>query len=117
LPGEFKQVGLGIITTPDVARLPFGDARKTLLGFGIRAWACVVLQQAGYDRCILGFDRLRPARGLYFPRSAVRLAGDMIANVLEREKHEIETAKLTARLERALRLRGPTRQRRRPQLQ
>jgi signal transduction histidine kinase len=104
LPGEFKQVGLGVITTPDVARLPFGDARKTLLNFGIRAWACVVLQQAGYDRCILGFDRLRPARGLYFPLSAVRLAGDMIANVLEREKHEIEKAKLTARLERALRL-------------
>jgi signal transduction histidine kinase len=104
LLGEFKQVGLGVITTPDVARLPFGDARKTLLNFGIRAWACVVLQQAGYDRCILGFDRLRPARGLYFPRSAVRLAGDMIANVLEREKHEIETAKLTGRLERALRM-------------
>jgi C4-dicarboxylate-specific signal transduction histidine kinase len=104
LPGEFKQVGLGVITTPDVARLPFGDARKTLLNLGIRAWACVVLQQAGYDRCILGFDRLRPARGLYFPLSAVRLAGDMIANVLEREKHEIEKAKLTARLERALRL-------------
>ena len=35
---------------------------------------------------------------------AVRLAGDMIANVLEREKHEGEKAKLTARLERALRL-------------
>jgi signal transduction histidine kinase len=104
LPGEFKQVGLGVITTPDVARLPFGDARKTLLGFGIRAWACVVLQQAGYDRCILGFDRLRPARGLYFPRSAVRLAGDMIGNVLEREKHEGEKVKLTARLERALRM-------------
>ena len=104
LPGEFKQVGLGVITTRDVARLPFGDARKTLLNFGIRAWACVVLQQAGYDRCLLGFDRLRPARGLYFPLSAVRLAGDMIANVLEREKHEGEKAKLTARLERALRL-------------
>src|SRR3984957_8583936 len=104
LPGDFKQVGLGVITTPDVARLPFGDARKTLLGFGIRAWACVVLQQAGYDRCILGFDRLRPARGLYFPRSAVRLAGDMIGNVLEREKHEGEKVKLTARLERALRM-------------
>ena len=104
LPGEFKQVGLGIIATPDVARLPFGDARKTLLSFGVRAWACVVLQQAGYDRCILGFDRLRPARGLYFPLSAVRLAGDMIANALEREKRERENVKLTARLERALRL-------------
>src|SRR5205085_2653116 len=76
LPRDFKQVELGVIATRDVARLPFGDARKTLLSFGVRAWACVVLQQAGYDQCILGFDRLLPARGLYFPISAVRLAGD-----------------------------------------
>jgi len=63
------------------------------------------LQQAGYDRCILGFDRLQPARGAYFfPLEAVRLAGDMIANALEREIREREKAKLTARLERALRL-------------
>src|SRR5580704_15802361 len=105
LLGEFKQVRLGIIATPDVARLPPGGARKTLLSFGVRAWACVVLQQAGYDRCILGFDRLQPARGAYFfPLEAVRLAGDMIANALEREIREREKAKLTARLERALRL-------------
>ena len=104
LPAEFKRADLGIITTPDVARLPFGDARRTLLSFGVRAWACVVLQQAGYDRCILGFDRLQPARGAYFPREAVRLAGDMIANALEREKHERENVKLTARLERARRM-------------
>ena len=105
LSGEFKQVRLGIIATPDVARLPFGDARKTLFGFGVRAWACVVLQQAGYDRCILGFDRLQPARGAYFfPLEAVRLAGDAIAGALEREKRERENVKLTGRLERALRL-------------
>jgi signal transduction histidine kinase/CheY-like chemotaxis protein len=104
LAGEFKQVALGVITAPDVARLPPGGARETLLGFEVRAWACVVLQQAGYDQCILGFDRLRPARGLYFPLSAVRLAGDMIANALEREKRERENVKLTARLERALRM-------------
>jgi signal transduction histidine kinase len=105
LSGEFKQVRLGIIATPDVALLPFGDARKTLFGFGVRAWACVVLQQAGYDRCILGFDRLQPARGAYFfPLEAVRLAGDAIAGALEREKRERENVKLTARLERALRL-------------
>ena len=68
LPDEFKQVGLGIITTPDVARLPPGGAKKTLLTFGIRAWACVVLQRPGCGRCILGFDRLQPARGLIFSR-------------------------------------------------
>jgi signal transduction histidine kinase len=105
LPGEFKQVRLGIIATPDIARLPPGGAKETLHTFGVRAWACVVLQQAGYDRCILGFDRLQPARGAYFfPLEAVRLAGDAIAGALEREKREREKAKLTARLERALRL-------------
>ena len=84
-PGEFSSVRLGIIATPDIARLPPGGARKTLLSFGVRAWACVVLQQAGYDRCILGFDRLQPARGAYFfPLEAVRLAGGAIAGALER---------------------------------
>jgi signal transduction histidine kinase len=105
LPGEFKEVRLGIIATPDTTRLPPGGARKTLLSFGIHAWACVVLQQAGYDRCILGFDRLQPARGAYFfPLEAVRLAGDAIAGALEREKRERENVKLTGRLERALRM-------------
>jgi signal transduction histidine kinase len=105
LPGEFKEVGLGIIATPDIALLPPSGARKTLLSFGIRAWACVVLQRAGYDRSILGFDRLQPARGAYFfPLEAVRLAGDMIANALEREKRERENVKLAARLQRARRL-------------
>ncbi|HZZ21440.1 MAG TPA: ATP-binding protein, partial [Roseiarcus sp.] len=103
-PGEFKQVGLGIITTPDVARLPPGGAKTTLDTFGVRAWACVVLRRPGWERGVLGFDRLQPARGVYFPREAVRLAGDAIANALEREIGEREKAKLTARLERALRL-------------
>ena len=104
LPNEFKQVQLGIITTPDVARLPPGGAKTTLDTFGVRAWACVVLRRPGWARGILGFDRLQPARGVYFPREAVRLAGDAIANALEREIGEREKAKLTARLERALRL-------------
>jgi signal transduction histidine kinase len=84
LPGEFKQVGLGIITTPDVARLPPRGAKTTLDTFGVRAWACVVLRRPGWARGIMGFDRLQPARGAYFPREAVRLAGDAIANALER---------------------------------
>ena len=104
LPGEFKQVELGIITTPDVARLPPSGAKTTLDTFGVRAWACVVLRRPGWARGVLGFDRLQPARGTYFPREAVRLAGDAIANALEREIGEREKAKLTARLERALRL-------------
>jgi signal transduction histidine kinase len=103
LPGEFKQIGLGIIA-PDVARLPLGGAKKTLLAAGVRAWACVVLQRPDLHSGILGFDKLRPGRALYFPLATVRLAGDVIADVLEREIRERERAKLTARLERALRM-------------
>ncbi len=104
LPDEFKPVGLDVIVAPDVARLPPGGAKETLHTFGVRAWACVVLRRPGWQRGILGFDRLQPARGAYFPQEAVRLAGDALADALERDIGEREKAKLTARLERALRL-------------
>ena len=103
LRSEFKQIGLDIITAPDVALLPPGDGEKTLLAFGVFAWACVVLQRTGY-RGVLGFDKLRPGRGLYLPLATMRLAGDVIADALEREIRERERAKLNARLERALRM-------------
>jgi signal transduction histidine kinase len=104
LLSEFKQVELDTITAPDLALLPPGRAKETLLAAGVRAWACVVLQRPEYGRSILGFDRLRPGRGLYFPRAAVRLAADAIADALGREIRERERAKLNARLERALRM-------------
>jgi signal transduction histidine kinase/CheY-like chemotaxis protein len=104
LPDEFKQVGLDTIVASDVTRLPPGSAQKTLNAFGVRAWACVVFGRPSWNRGILGFDRLQPTRGAYFPLEAVRLAGDAIAGALEREIGEREKAKLTARLERALRL-------------
>jgi signal transduction histidine kinase len=104
LPSEFKQVGLDIVSVPDVARLPPGSGKRTLLAAGVRAWACVVLQRPDYHRGILGFDKLRPGRGFYLPLATVRLAGDAIADALEREIRERERAKLNARLERALRM-------------
>ena len=39
LPSEFKQIGLNIITAPDVALLSPGDAKKALLAVGVFAWA------------------------------------------------------------------------------
>jgi signal transduction histidine kinase len=104
LPSEFEQVALDIFTAPDVVQLPPGYAKKTLLAAGARAWACVVLQRPDYHRGILGFDKLQPRRGLYFPLATARLAGDAIADALEREIRERERVKLNARLERALRL-------------
>ena len=104
LPTKLKQVGLDIITAPDVAGLPPGAAKETLLAAGVRAWACVVLQRQDYGQGILGFDKLRLGRGLYLPLATARLAADAIADALEREIRERERAKLNARLERALRM-------------
>jgi signal transduction histidine kinase len=104
LPSEFKQVGFDIVTAPDVTLLPPGGAKETLLAAGVLAWACVVLQRPDYHRSILGFDKLRPGRELYLPLATVRLAGDAIADALEREIREREKDKLNARLERALRM-------------
>jgi signal transduction histidine kinase len=103
LPSEFKQIGLNIITAPDVALLPPGGGKKTLLAVGVFAWDCVVLQRPAY-RGVLGFDKLHPSRGLYLPLATMRLAGDVIADALEREIRERERAKLNERLERALRM-------------
>jgi signal transduction histidine kinase/CheY-like chemotaxis protein len=104
LPEQLKNVGHDIVTVPDAARLPAGDAKKTLMTFGVRAWAGVSLLRPGCSPGILGFDRLKPARGLFFPLAVVRLAGDAIGSAIERDALERERSRLAARLERALRL-------------
>jgi signal transduction histidine kinase len=104
LPEEVEEVGLGIVAARDVALLPPGAAKTTLMAFGVQGWACVSLLMPGSARGILGFDTFRPAWGAYFPRPVMRLAGDAIGNAVERELFERDRAKLTARLERALRL-------------
>jgi signal transduction histidine kinase len=50
------------------------------------------------------FDRFRPIRNAIQPAPIVRLAGDAVANAIEREFLERERAKLTMRLERARRM-------------
>src|SRR5260370_41188315 len=52
----------------------------------------------------MGFDAFRPIRTRMFPLAIVRLAGDAVANAIEREFLEGDRAKLTARLERARRM-------------
>jgi len=104
LPEEVEEVGLGIVATRDVALLPPGAAKTTLMAFGVRGWACASLMMPGRARGILGFDSFRPAWRLYFPRAGIRLAGDAIGNAIERELIERDRARLAARLERALRL-------------
>ena len=92
------------ITVPDAAALPPGPVKDVLTAAGVRAWACVPLIRPGRTRSIMGFDRFRPIRNAIQPAPIVRLAGDAVANAIEREFLERERAKLTMRLERARRM-------------
>ncbi|MBV9286670.1 MAG: two-component system VirA-like sensor kinase, partial [Hyphomicrobiales bacterium] len=103
LPELLKEVRLGIVAVQNVALLPPGAAKKTLMTFGVRGWACAPLAW-GRARGILGFDTFRPARRIFFPLAVVRLAGDAIGAAIEREMSERDRARDTARLESALRL-------------
>jgi signal transduction histidine kinase len=104
LPKQIEDVGLGIVGVRNVALLPPGTAKTTLMTFGVQGWACVSLLMPGRSRGILGFDTLRPARGVFFPRPAVRLAGDAIGTAIECDLSERDGVRFATRLERPLRL-------------
>src|SRR5204863_8398218 len=93
-----------IATVPDVAALPPGAVKDTLTAAGVRAWARVPLVRPGRVQGIMGFDAFYPIRKRVLPLPVVRLAGDAVANAIEREFLERERAKLTVRLERARRM-------------
>ena len=86
--------GPDIVTVPDVAALPPGAVKDVLAAAGVRAWACVRLVRPGRVRGIMGFDAFRPASDGIFPPPVVRLAGDAVANAIEREFLERDRARL-----------------------
>ena len=92
------------ITVPDAMALPPGQARDVLTDAGVRAWACVPLTRPGRVRSVMAFDRFRPIQNKIQPMPIARLAGDAVANALEREFFERDRTKLTMRLERARRM-------------
>ena len=96
--------GPDIVTVPDVAALPHGTLKDMLAAAGVRSWTCVPLIRPGRVRGIMGFDTCRPKGDRVFPLPVLRLAGDAVANALEREFLERDRAKLTTRLERARRM-------------
>ncbi|MGY3697610.1 signal transduction histidine kinase/CheY-like chemotaxis protein [Bradyrhizobium sp. USDA 3240] len=99
------QLGAGDgITIADASALPPGTIRDALAGTGVRAWACLPLIRPGRVQGIMGFDRFRPIRNKISPIPLARLAGDAVANALEREFLERERTKLAMRLERARRM-------------
>ena len=59
LPEQLEQIELDIVAVRDVARLPPGAPKTTLMTFGVRGWACVSLKMPGRARGILGFDTFR----------------------------------------------------------
>lgn len=102
-----EQLGLeesNNVTLPDVAALPPGPLKDALTEAGVRAWAYLPLVRPGRVRGIVGFDRFRPIRNKISPAPMARLAGDAVANALEREFLERDRAKLSVRLERARRM-------------
>jgi signal transduction histidine kinase/CheY-like chemotaxis protein len=104
LSATLRMAGPDIVTVPDVAALPPGAVRDTLAAAGVRGWACVPLIRSGRVRGIMGFDAFRPAWDRDFPLPVVRLAGDAVANAIEREFLERDRARLSTRLERARRM-------------
>jgi signal transduction histidine kinase len=92
------------VTVPDAAALPPGPIKDALTQAGVRAWAYVPLIRPARLHGIMGFDRFRPIRNKISPVPIARLAGDAVANALEREFLEQDRAKLSARLERARRM-------------
>jgi signal transduction histidine kinase len=92
------------VTVPDANALPPSPVRDVLLAAGVRAWACVPLVRPGRVRSIMGFDAFRPIRNKIYPVPVVRLAGDAVANAIEREFLERERTRLVVRLERARRM-------------
>src|SRR5262249_39532759 len=93
-----------ITTIPDVAAMPPGDAKDILAGAGIRGWACVPLIRHGGVQGIMGFDSVRRAWQRSFPLDVFRLAGDAVANAIERQFLERDRTRLSMRLERARRM-------------
>jgi signal transduction histidine kinase len=104
LPEQLGVAEQDSVTVPDAMALPSGPARDALTLAGVRAWSFVPLTRPGRVRSIMAFDAFRPIRSKIQPTPIVRLAGDAVANALEREFLERDRAKLTMRLERARRM-------------
>jgi signal transduction histidine kinase len=103
LSARLSATGTDVVAVRDIATLP-GDVRDALAAFGVRSWGLVPLVRPGRARGIMGFDALRPAWKALFPQPVVRLAGDAVANAIDRKLLERERARLATRLERARRM-------------
>ncbi len=104
LSARLGTAGRDIVTVHDVYALPPGAVKDMLAAAGVRGWACVPLIRPGRPGGIMGFDALQRTWDSVFPLPMLRLAGDAVANAIEREFLERDRARLTTRLERARRM-------------
>jgi signal transduction histidine kinase len=104
LSTQLGMAGPDIVTVLDVAALPPGAVKDIFAAAGVRGWACVPLIRPGRAQGIMGFDAFQPAWDSILPPTVARLAGDAVANAIEREFLERDRARLTTRLERARRM-------------
>jgi signal transduction histidine kinase len=98
------RAGPDIVTVPHISSLPPGEIREALAAFEVYGWVCVPLIRAARVQGIMGFDSLHPVWDGAFPVPVVRLAGDAVANAIEREFLERDRERLATRLERARRM-------------
>jgi len=104
LAGRPGAADAGIVVVADAEAPSPGDQEASTVP-GVRGVACVPLIRAGQLRGVMGFDFPWPLRGRQFAASSlVRLAGDAVANVIERDILERDRDKLLARLDRARRM-------------
>jgi signal transduction histidine kinase len=97
--------GMDVIVLPKVAATPADPGRHALLAAGVRAWACAPLVRPGRFAGVMAFDVCQRSSGRHLPApSLMRLAGDAVANALEREALQRDRVRLVARLERARRM-------------
>jgi signal transduction histidine kinase/CheY-like chemotaxis protein len=96
----------GTVHVARVARMPPGDDRTALLGFGLGGWACATTINSDGTRVLLGFDVVGRPCGIAAPGelSLARTALDTIVHVLERHTVEMERMRLEARLRQATRM-------------
>ena len=105
LSEQLGTAGPDIVTVPDVAALPPGDSEGRARGRRRRAagsacrWSDRAECEASWGSTPSGRRRDRD-----FPLPVVRLAGDAVANAIEREFLERDRARLSTRLERARRM-------------
>ncbi|MGH6943013.1 MAG: DAHL domain-containing protein, partial [Geminicoccaceae bacterium] len=95
----------GCIDVPSTMALPQSPERAVLEQRAIRSWLCVPLWHAGRRIGLLGFDAVR--REKRWPDDDIallRMAGEIFANALERERAEREKETLEGRLRQAQRM-------------